>query len=93
MTNSISKTDTKTITSIKPEFMWQVVLFNCNCHTFDDVIEQLMKAIGCSEFTASQYANVAHKFDSVVVFKGEKEECERVAYILEEIGLFIKVTQ
>ena len=93
MANSISKTDIKIATLIKPELMWQVILFNCNCHTFDAVIEQLIKAIGCSSSTASQLAYVADQFGSVTVYKGEKEECERVADILGSIRLVVKVSQ
>ena len=26
---------------------WMTVLHNCDCHTFDEVVKQLMKAIGC----------------------------------------------
>jgi hypothetical protein len=78
--------------SIKEEWVWKTILFNCNCHTFNDVIDQLVYAIGCSEATASQMAHVVHNFGSIVAYKGEKESCERVADILGKIGLLVKVT-
>jgi hypothetical protein len=28
---------------------WMTILHNCDCHTFEQVVQQLMKAIGCSE--------------------------------------------
>jgi len=28
---------------------WMTVLHNCDCHTFEQVVRQLMKAIACSE--------------------------------------------
>jgi len=28
---------------------WITILHNCDCHTFEDVVKQLMKAIACSE--------------------------------------------
>lgn len=93
MTNTITKINLKTKTLIKPELVWSVVLFNCNCHTFDEVIEQLIKAIGCSSQTASQLSYVADKFGSVKVFEGSEEECERVADILGGTGLIVKVSQ
>ena len=38
----------------------KVVIFNDNYHTFDQVITQIMKAIGCSEETAFYHANTIH---------------------------------
>lgn len=93
MAKVIVKENVDLMSLIKSEHMWRTILLNCNCHTFDEVIEQIIKAIGCSEFTASQMANVAHQFGSVEVWKGEKSECEKVAYVLEEIGLFVDVKQ
>ncbi|MES2315321.1 MAG: ATP-dependent Clp protease adaptor ClpS [Patescibacteria group bacterium] len=85
--------DPETIKLVKEEFVSQVILFNCNCHTFDTVIEQLIKAIGCSSARASQFAYVADQFGSVKVFEGEREKCERVADIIGSAGLIVKVTQ
>lgn len=93
MTGTITKIKLDLSTLIKPDLAWKVILLNCNCHTFDEVIEQLMKALGCSTATASQLAYTADKFDSVTVFNGSKEDCDRVAYVLENIGLFVKVEQ
>lgn len=90
-------TQTKTIidpfTIVKPEYEWRTVLFNCNCHTFDTVIDQLMKAINCTYTTASQLANVADQLGSVTVFRGTKEKCEDVSGILTSVGLVAQVTQ
>jgi len=93
MTNPSTTINDDLITLIKPDFSWQTILFNCNCHSFDDVIEQLMKAINCSSAKASQLAQVADQFGSVKVYEGDKEACERVADILGGIGLLVKVTQ
>jgi ATP-dependent Clp protease adaptor protein ClpS len=90
---SSSKTTLDTKTLIKPELVWHTVLFNCYCHTFDEVIEQLMKAIGCSATTGSQLANVAEQFGSVSVYTGSEAQCEKVADILGSTGLDVKVTQ
>jgi hypothetical protein len=88
-----SKINLDILAKTKPEFIWRAVLFNCNCHTFDVVIDQLMKAINCTESTASQLANVADQLGSVTVYKGPKGRCEDVAGILSSAGLEARVTQ
>lgn len=93
MIGTRTKITIDTIKIAKPMYSWRTVLFNCNCHTFDAVIEQIMKAIRCSEHTASQLANVADQLGSVTVFAGDKEKCESVADILGAIGLKVDVTQ
>lgn len=93
MSNTITKINLKTITLIKPELVWNVILFNCNCHTFDDVIEQLMAALGCSSEKASQFTYVADQFGSVKVYEGSKEDCDRIADIIGSTGLVVKVNQ
>lgn len=93
MTDTITKINLKTITDIKSELIWNVILFNCNCHTFDEVIEQLMITLGCSSEKASQLTYVADQFGSVKVYEGNKEDCERVADIIGSTGLVVKVSQ
>ena len=93
MSHTTTKINLSTSTSIKPNLIWNVILFNCNCHTFDDVIEQLMLAIGCSSEKASQLAQVADQFGEVKVYEGSNEDCERVANIIGSIGLVVKVSQ
>jgi len=89
----ITDTVTKSRTKIMPELAWQTVLYNCECHSFDEVIEQIMLAIKCTEATASQYAMTAHQLGCVAVFKGTKDKCEQVADVLGSIGLSVKVVQ
>lgn len=93
MIGTIPKIDIDLSTIVQSELIWKTILFNCNCHTFDDVISQLVLAIGCSEATASQIAYVVHTFGSAEVYKGEKEACEKVADTLGRIGLLVRVTQ
>src|SRR5437667_418735 len=38
---------TETETEVAPP--WMTVLHNCDCHTFEQVVKQLQKAIACSE--------------------------------------------
>jgi ATP-dependent Clp protease adapter protein ClpS len=65
----------------------KVVLFNDNYHTFAQVINQLMKAIKCSEETAFYHANTIHTKGQSIIFKGEIQDCLRVSSILSEINL------
>ncbi|HCC05438.1 TPA: Clp protease ClpS [Patescibacteria group bacterium] len=70
----------------------KVVLYNCNCHTFDSVIVQLLYAIECSFEQAKRYAYVIHLNGKATVYKGTQEKCDDVADKLAEIGLIVRVT-
>jgi ATP-dependent Clp protease adaptor protein ClpS len=72
---------------------WSTILFNCNCHTFDQVARQLTKAIRVSYERGMQIATVVHNSGKAVVYTGHRERCEAVAMVLEEIGLLTKVVQ
>ncbi len=72
---------------------WNTLLFNCNCHSFEDVARQLMKAIRVSYERGMEVANVVHTSGKAVVYTGHRERCEAVAMVLEEIGLLTKVVQ
>ena len=66
---------------------WLTLLWNCYCHTFDDVASQLVKAIGCSLDEGMAIAWRVHNDGKAVVRVGTRPECERVARVLGEIGL------
>lgn len=72
---------------------WSTLLFNCNCHTFDQVARQLMKAIRVSYERGMQIADVVHHQGKATVYTGHRERCEAVAMVLEDIGLLTKVVQ
>ena len=72
---------------------WSTILFNCNCHSFDDVAKQLIKAIRVSYERGMNIANTVHTSGKAVVYTGHREHCEAVAMVLEEIGLITKVSQ
>lgn len=65
----------------------KVVLFNDDWHTFDEVIDQLIKAVKCSFDTARGYAFEVHVKGKATVFNGQLEECLKVTSVLEEIAL------
>jgi len=77
----------------KKQHAWRTVLFNCDCHTFDDVETQLLKAIHCSLSAARAFSWEVHTKGSAVVYSGARERCEAVAAVLEDIRLQVKVTQ
>ena len=72
---------------------WITILHNCDCHTFEDVAKQLIKAIGCSEERAWEIAWEVHNTGKAVVKVGPETECVRVGNILAAIGLVVTVTQ
>jgi ATP-dependent Clp protease adaptor protein ClpS len=72
---------------------WHTILFNCNCHTFEDVAKQLMKAIRVSYERGMEIANTVHTSGKAVVYTGPREHCEAVAMVLEQIRLVTKVSQ
>lgn len=69
----------------------EVVLFDCNCHLYGEVIGLLIKAIKCDMVTAIRYAEMAQQFGQVAIYKGSKEDCENVASIISGTGLDVSV--
>lgn len=65
----------------------RVILFNDEWHTFEEVIEQIIKATGCSFAKAEALTMQVHNNGKAMVFEGQFEECLRVSNILEEIEL------
>ncbi len=67
-----------------------VILYNCECHTFDQVEEQLQKAIGCTLEKAEAFAMEVNTTGRSVVYSGSDAECEKVANILRLIRLQVE---
>lgn len=65
----------------------KVILFNDEAHTFDEVIEQLIKATGCSYTRAEALTMQVHSNGKAVVYGGEMTRCVQVSAVLEEIAL------
>ncbi|MBX3008526.1 MAG: ATP-dependent Clp protease adaptor ClpS [Melioribacteraceae bacterium] len=70
---------------------YKVILYNDEFHSFDEVINQLMKAINCSYQEARGYAFETHVKGKSVVFSGELNICLKVTSILEEISLHTQI--
>ena len=67
-----------------------VILYNCDCHTFEQVEEQLQKATGCTLEKAEAFAIEVDTTGRSVVYSGSDEECEKVANILRQIRLQVE---
>ena len=72
---------------------WMTILHNCDCHTFEEVVRQLMRAIACSEEDGWQIAWQVHNTGKAVVKIAPEPECVRVGNILAAAGLVVTVTQ
>jgi len=70
---------------------YKVVLFNDEWHSFDDVINQIIKAVRCSYEIARGFAFEAHVKGKSVVFNGELNSCLKVSSVLEEISLHTQI--
>ena len=71
----------------------KTILFNCDCHSFQEVALQLMKAVRCDYTRGLALANVVHHTGSATVYSGPRERCEAVAAVLEDIRLRVQVAQ
>ncbi len=67
-----------------------VILYDCDCHSFEEVEEQLQKAIGCTLEKAEAFALEVHEKGRSLVFSGSEVECEKVASILRQIRLQVE---
>jgi ATP-dependent Clp protease adapter protein ClpS len=72
---------------------WMTILHNCDCHTFEQVVKQLQKAIACTEAEGWEIAWQVHNTGKAVVRIGPEPECVRVGKILAAIGLVVTVVQ
>ncbi|MFQ6113193.1 MAG: ATP-dependent Clp protease adaptor ClpS [bacterium] len=70
---------------------WQVILYNDDIHTFEEVILQVQKATGCSVLEATNITMEAHFKGKAVAYNGDFDQCYRVAGVLREIGLIVDI--
>jgi len=69
----------------------QVILFNDDWHTFEEVISQIIKATKCSFINARDKTFEVHVNGKAVVYNGELKDCLFVSGILEEILLHTQI--
>jgi ATP-dependent Clp protease adaptor protein ClpS len=70
-----------------------VILFNDESHSMDEVVSQLMKATGCTISRANQIMMEAHNAGRAIAFSGGLERCEHVESILAQIHLGTQIEQ
>ena len=75
----------------KVETPARVILFNDDWHTFDEVIGQLVKALGCDSDKAEAIAFEAHSKGKALVYEGPMPDCLRINGVLEEISLITQI--
>lgn len=70
---------------------WRVILFDDDVHTFDEVIHQLKKALGCSDEHAKKLTMKVHNEGKAQVYEGSFEECFEINGVLKEIQLITEI--
>jgi ATP-dependent Clp protease adapter protein ClpS len=70
---------------------WRVMLFDDDIHTFEEVINQLMKALHCDTPYAEELTLQVHNEGKAKVFEGSFEACLDVNGVLEEIQLITEI--
>ncbi len=88
---TLTREDEKTTQRTTLATGWKTILFNCDCHSFDEVERQLVKAIRCDTERSKHIAWQVHTQGSAVVYEGPRERCEAVAAVLEDIRLVVQV--
>ena len=72
---------------------WKTILFNCYCHSFDEVVTHIMRATRCDIEKGTYIAVTAEIIGEAMVCRGTKEHCKNVASILGGVGLNVAVIQ
>lgn len=70
----------------------RVIVYNCDCHTYQQVIDLLCRAV--PQMTPSRAFELAYRIDhvgSAAVYEGPVTVCEQVASILADGGLRVVV--
>jgi len=65
----------------------KVILYNDEWHTFEEVINQIIKAINCQFEIARDLTFEVHVKGKALVFSGDMKDCLSVSSVLEEIAL------
>jgi len=69
----------------------KVILYNDEIHTFEEVVGQLIKALGCDTARAEALTWEVHSKGKAFVYDGTMNECLRVSEVLEEIALHTQI--
>jgi ATP-dependent Clp protease adapter protein ClpS len=69
----------------------RVILYNDDYHSEDEVVLQIQKATGYELQRAIEIMLEAHITGRAICFRGDREDCQRVARVLREIKLQVEV--
>lgn len=69
----------------------RAILFNDEVHTFDEVIDQLIKALRCDRAKAEALTWEVHTTGKSCVYTGELTRCLEITRVLEEIQLMTQI--
>jgi ATP-dependent Clp protease adaptor protein ClpS len=72
---------------------WIVIVYNNDHNTWDEVVDVLMRATGCTRDEAEIETWEVDNLGKSVVHHGESEECERAASVIRTIGIKVEVVQ
>ncbi|TVQ05250.1 MAG: ATP-dependent Clp protease adaptor ClpS [Balneolaceae bacterium] len=70
---------------------WRLILYDDDFHTFDEVINQLIKALACSLPKAEELTLKVHYEGKAIVYEGSFEECLKRNAVLQEIQLITEI--
>lgn len=70
---------------------WKLILYDDDIHTFDEVINQLIKALGCTIAKAEEFTLKVHFEGKAIVYEGLFEECLKINSVLQEIQLVTEI--
>lgn len=91
MTDHSTQTDEEVLDEVQIQQPAKAILFNDEVHTFDEVINQIIKATGCDRATAEVKTMEVHNSGRSCVFIGDLVHCLQVTSVLEEIELMTQV--
>lgn len=69
----------------------RAILFNDEVHTFDEVINQIIKALKCGHAKAETLTWEVHNTGKSCVYTGELGRCLEITHVLEEIQLMTQI--
>lgn len=68
-----------------------VIVYDNDRNTFEEVIDVLLRATGCSLHEAQMETWEVHHLGKSVVHHAAADECERVAAVIRTIGIRVEV--
>lgn len=91
MSDLHTQTEEEVLDEIKTQEPAKAILFNDEVHSFEEVIDQIIKATGCDLPTAEGLTWEVHHSGKAIVYTGELVKCLQVTSVLEEIELMTQV--